>query len=82
MDVADRCVDLFALRTARTRLTLATPGIGDAMNQPQFDPERVSPCQSVGTAYTGVEIRSTQGWLLAITAPIATHIEGYEDESW
>lgn len=50
MDVADRCVDLFALRTARTRLTLATPGIGDVMNQPQFDPERVSPCQSVGTA--------------------------------
>ena len=61
---------------ARTRLTMATPGIGDVMDQPQFDPERISPlvaylataeCPFSGQVFSvyGGGIGIYQGWSIA-----------------
>ncbi|MFV0523477.1 MAG: SDR family NAD(P)-dependent oxidoreductase [Acidimicrobiales bacterium] len=61
---------------ARTRLTLATPGIGEVMNQPQFGPERISPlvaylasadCPFSGQVFSvyGGGIGIYRGWSIA-----------------
>jgi NAD(P)-dependent dehydrogenase (short-subunit alcohol dehydrogenase family) len=61
---------------ARTRLTLATPGIGEVMDQPQFDPGRVSPlvaylssadCPFTGQTFSvyGGGVGIYQGWSIA-----------------
>ena len=61
---------------ARTRLTVATPGIGEVMDKPQFDPGRVSPlvaylaiadCPFTGQAFSvyGDGIGLYQGWSIA-----------------
>ena len=61
---------------ARTRLTLATPGIGEVMDKPQFDPGRVSPlvaylamadCPYTGQTFSvyGGGIGIYQGWSIA-----------------
>jgi NAD(P)-dependent dehydrogenase (short-subunit alcohol dehydrogenase family) len=61
---------------ARTRLTLATPGVGDVMDKPQFAPERVSPlvaylstagCPFTGQVFSvyGGGVGIYQGWSIA-----------------
>ncbi len=61
---------------ARTRLTLATPGIREVMDQPQFDPGRISPlvaylatadCPFSGQVFSvyGGGIGIYQGWSIA-----------------
>jgi NAD(P)-dependent dehydrogenase (short-subunit alcohol dehydrogenase family) len=61
---------------ARTRLTLATPGIGEVMDKPQFAPERVSPlvaylatadCPFTGQVFSvyGNGVGIYQGWSIA-----------------
>jgi NAD(P)-dependent dehydrogenase (short-subunit alcohol dehydrogenase family) len=61
---------------ARTRLTLATPGIGEVMDKPQFAPERVSPlvaylataeCPFTGQVFSvyGNGVGLYQGWSIA-----------------
>ena len=61
---------------ARTRLTLATPGIGEVMDKPQFSPERVSPlvaylataeCPFTGQVFSvyGNGVGIYQGWSIA-----------------
>jgi hypothetical protein len=58
---------------ARTRLTLATPGIGEVMDKPQFDPAHISPlvaylatadCPFSGQAFSvyGDGVGLYQGW--------------------
>jgi NAD(P)-dependent dehydrogenase (short-subunit alcohol dehydrogenase family) len=66
---------------ARTRLTLATPGIGEVIDQPQFDPERISPlvgylatadCPFTGQTFSvfGGGIGLYQGWSIADELPV------------
>jgi hypothetical protein len=66
---------------ARTRLTLATPGIGEVMDQPQFDPGRISPlvaylatadCPFSGQTFSvyGGGVGIYQGWSIAEEIPI------------
>jgi NAD(P)-dependent dehydrogenase (short-subunit alcohol dehydrogenase family) len=61
---------------ARTRLTLATPGIGEVMDKPQFAPERISPlvaylatadCPFTGQVFSvyGNGVGIYQGWSIA-----------------
>jgi NAD(P)-dependent dehydrogenase (short-subunit alcohol dehydrogenase family) len=61
---------------ARTRLTLATPGLGEIMEQPQFDPDRISPlvaylamedCPFSGQTFSvyGGGVGIYQGWSIA-----------------
>ena len=61
---------------ARTRLTLATPGVGEVMDKPQFDPERISPlvaylatpdCPFTGQVFSvyGNGVGIYQGWSIA-----------------
>jgi NAD(P)-dependent dehydrogenase (short-subunit alcohol dehydrogenase family) len=65
---------------ARTRLTLATPGIGEVMDQPQFDPQRISPlvaylstadCPFNGQTFSvyGSGVGIYQGWSIADELP-------------
>ena len=74
---------------ARTRLTLATPGIGEVIDKPQFDPERISPlvaylatpaCPFTGQVFSvyGNGVGIYQGWSIAEdidTQDIATMAE-------
>lgn len=70
---------------ARTRLTLATPGIQDAMGVSAFDPENIAPvvaCLAAGTSpFTG-QVFSVYGGHVGIYQGWSIHEEVVADGRW